>query len=109
MLASKHLPCPTKAALNFIGNQQNAMLLRDTSQFAHKLTGGRHKAALAQHRLDNNRGHTLRDHGGEKEFLQSSESTLATPATVFIRIGCVVDFRREGARVLFVARRFTIQ
>ena len=60
MLDRKHLPGPAHARLHFVGNQQDAVLLRNLAQPLMKLRLRHDIAALALDRLDDHAGHFLR-------------------------------------------------
>ena len=49
----------SRAALDFIGDQQNAVLIADAAQFAHELGGRRHVAAFALDRFNEDGGALL--------------------------------------------------
>ena len=53
----KHAACARKARLHLVGHQQNAVPVADVAQGGEELVGSVVKPALAEHRLQHNRGH----------------------------------------------------
>src|SRR5262249_38750655 len=59
MLQGEHLSGATHPALNFINNQEDAMLIANASQLSKKTLGRRHISSLALHWFDDDSGDFL--------------------------------------------------
>ena len=96
------LPVRPKPRLDFVDNEENAVLVADAAQLAQELEGRDIEASLALHRLDHHRGDAGRLHVRLEEELQRLERVLRFDAVETVRIGDVVDVARKGPETLLV-------
>src|SRR5260221_11139571 len=98
MIASKHFPGATHAALNFIDDQENAVLVADAPQSFQESLRRWHITAFARHCFDEDRGDFFRRRGGfEKAVFDPVQSTLARAAVATV-------FRAERVAILVRVR-----
>ncbi len=85
------LPGAGKAALDLVGHQHDAVLVADLAQRLQEVGVGAVEAALALHRLDDDRGHPLRFQLGLEQRVECVPGLLQGHAVVGDRIRQVVD------------------
>src|SRR5580704_6142103 len=79
MLVGKHLPGASKAGLDFVGDEQNAVLIEDLLDLFEVIRWRHDDAAFAHHRLGNEGG----DIGGSRETDDIVDRAGALAATFF--------------------------
>ena len=94
-----------EAALDLVGDQQDAVARGELAQGVEEAGGRGHKAALAEHRLDDHGGHAIWRALLLEQLVQTLDGALAIPAAILVGEGRVIDLGGEGAEVLAVRLR----
>jgi hypothetical protein len=77
MLLGKPFARAPKAALHLVKNQQDAMPVAQVAQVFHERSRGDDIPALAEHRLNENRGDIMRRNLADEQFIQRVNRKLA--------------------------------
>ena len=95
MLDREHLTGTRNAALHFVGNQHDAVLIAHAPQSAQELERRNVESALALHRFDENGGDRLRVYIAVEESLQVGERLLGRDVAIGLRKLGVIDLGRK--------------
>src|SRR5947208_3669997 len=96
MLHREELPGAAEAALNLVGDQQDAVLVANLAQPAHELRRGDIETALALHRLDHDGRDALRVDVSLEQRVERTQGILDAHAMQVDREWRVIDLRRKG-------------
>ncbi len=111
MLDGEPAPRAAEAGLHLVGDQHDAVLVAQRAHLAQIVVRRGDEAALALHRLDDQRGHRRRVDLRDQRSLQVLEAgkiarslVAAVDAAIAVRIRHAVDLRRKGTKTLLEER-----
>ena len=102
MLDAEELARAAETGLDLIRDEQDAVTVAELPQLAQEIERRRHEPALAQDRLDHDRGDAVGRDLRFEEVAEVGERRLRRPAAIRIGKGGLVDLRRVGAEILLV-------
>ena len=102
MLDGEELAGAAETGLDLVGDEHDSVAVAELTELAHEVDRRGDEAALAEDRLDDDRGHAVRGDLGLEEVAQVGKRRLGGPAPVGVRERRLVDLRRVRAEVLLV-------
>ena len=95
MLDGEHASGAAKAALDLVGDQDDAVAVAQAAQPSQKLRRRRVEPAFPQHRLDDDRRHARRVHVRLEQLFERLQRMLERDAVIRHRVGQVIDLRQH--------------
>src|ERR1700693_2934368 len=102
MLDGEHLARAAEAGLDLIGYKKNAVAIAEIAQRAHELERRDVEAALALHRLNDDRGDARRLDLGAEDLFDTRETLLDRHAAILIGKCRVENVGRKRTKADFV-------
>src|SRR5579863_7506106 len=112
MFDCEHGPGATEARLNFIGNKQDSVLLAESLERAQEAWRSNHEATFALYWFNHNGRDLIGCDLADKHALKFLNTVVRSLGwghihAIGIRERCAVEFRRVGAKAIFIRLDFS--
>src|SRR6516225_3238601 len=96
MLAGKQLPCPSKAALHFVGDEQDAVFVAEFDEYSEIIEWRNDKSSFSQNRFSDDGSNIFRRHDALERVFQVT-GAVEIAGGIFQRVGAAIAIRVRHA------------